>query len=548
MGIPMNTFLKLGAEPQETSGSAPLHKATKKSPVSNKNMSVVQEEACSQITRFISSDKNLPGKEIPEGGSGSKRVRGVMKPFSYGSLINIFDEYKGYVSYEDIYGIPMDVTGYSKGDALIDVEKHRKVLEFLLECNDPDTISQTLDLAMRVPCADMRMRVVDKLAAQYQKEVDDPDNHFDIPVMHYIDRALDLGKKCADECGDDEAFKDICRLGDEITDALSRIEHASQYILEEMANPNQRNLNELTPFPAERLATYPMYPRETGIRSTFRLFEQLEKAKTFEEISECMAILCEMNENCESKYEMTDTGRICEKDNADSVIESFEIALSVHGMSYDAVMETSIGASMREAGRNARNAVRTGSTKIAKATASTKATAKKISEPMVKMISDTWEKAKKVDEDERRKMIIQGGIMPKIFRWIKRSILIMAGAAVGTAVPVASVITAISFIAWICTDKLLDRRVKNQILKELDDEIEICNEKIDDARGDASKEAKYKLIRIRNKLKRTQDRIRFNLKNDSREDDIVTSKSAREKDTKEVESLKKKEKKEDDDF
>ena len=45
---------------------------------------------------------------------------------------------------------------------------------------------------------------------------------------------------------------------------------------------------------------------------------------------------------------------------------------------------------------------------------------------------------------------------------MKRSILILAGAAAGTVVPVASVITAIAFIAWICTDKRLDRRVKNQ--------------------------------------------------------------------------------------
>lgn len=534
MSIPMNMFLQLGADQTH---SAPSNKPT---PNPQKRMKPVQE---SKGLKPV--DKHLPGKAVPDGGTSSKQVRGVMKPIEYGSLIHIFDEYKGYVSYEDIYGIPQDVAGYPRGDALMEVDKQRKVLEFLLECNDPDTIGQALDLAMRVPCSDMRIQIVDKLAAQYQREVDDPDNHFDIPVMHYIDRALELGKKCADECGDDEAFKDICRLGDEITNTFSRIEKASQYILEEMANPNQRNLNELTPFPAERLATYPMYPREAGIRSTFRLLEQLEKAQTDEEITECMMILCEMNENCENRYEVTESGRLCEKNGCESVVESYEIALILNGMSYDAVMETSIGASMREAGRNARNAVRTGGKKIAKATASTKATAKKISEPMVRMISDTWEKAKKADEEERRKMIIQGGIMPKIFRWMKRSILILAGAAAGTVVPVASVITAIAFIAWICTDKRLDRRVKNQILKELDDEIEVCNEKIDDARGDASKEAKYKLIRIRNKLKRTQDRIRFNLKNAAHEDDIVTSKSAREHDTKEVKNLQKKEKKED---
>ena len=39
----------------------------------------------------------------------------------------------------------------------------------------------------------------------------------------------------------------------------------------------------------------------------------------------------------------------------------------------------------------------------------------------------------------------------------------------------------------------------------------MVNEKIDDARGDSNKQKKYELMRIRNKLNRTHDNIKFNL-------------------------------------
>ena len=38
------------------------------------------------------------------------------------------------------------------------------------------------------------------------------------------------------------------------------------------------------------------------------------------------------------------------------------------------------------------------------------------------------------------------------------------------------------------------------------------NEKIDDSRGDDNKQKKYELMRIRNQLQRTSDKIRHNLK------------------------------------
>ena len=121
------------------------------------------------------------------------------------------------------------------------------------------------------------------------------------------------------------------------------------------------------------------------------------------------------------------------------------------------------------------------------------------------------EKAKKADAEERRNIIIKGGVLPKVTRWLKRAIPISIGLAAGTVIPITAVMSAIAFIGWVCTDKELDQRERTKILRELEDEIEIVNEKIEDARGESNKQKKYELMRIRNKLNRTKDSIALNL-------------------------------------
>lgn len=134
-------------------------------------------------------------------------------------------------------------------------------------------------------------------------------------------------------------------------------------------------------------------------------------------------------------------------------------------------------------------------------------------DPMEKYIGQMMEKLKKGDANRRREIIVKGGVMPKVLRWVKRSIPLIAGAAVGVhVVPTAAVVSGIALIGLIASDKYLDAKEKRKILREIEDELEIVNEKIDDARGDSNKQKRYELIRIRNNLKRTQDRIVYNLK------------------------------------
>ena len=70
-------------------------------------------------------------------------------------------------------------------------------------------------------------------------------------------------------------------------------------------------------------------------------------------------------------------------------------------------------------------------------------------------------------------------------------------------------------IGWrvaIAIDKKIDEKYRRQILNDLELELKMVREKIDDAKSDGNKEAKYELMRIENKLEKDIDRIKFGLK------------------------------------
>lgn len=137
---------------------------------------------------------------------------------------------------------------------------------------------------------------------------------------------------------------------------------------------------------------------------------------------------------------------------------------------------------------------------------------KRTIDPMEKFIQKQYDTLKEKDANERRNVILKGGAMPKVLRWVKRGIGILVGATVGQVIPAAAIVTGVVFLGYIATDKYLDKKERAKLLRELEDEIQICNEKIDDSRGDDNKQKKYELMRIRNQLTRTSEKIRLGLK------------------------------------
>lgn len=122
-------------------------------------------------------------------------------------------------------------------------------------------------------------------------------------------------------------------------------------------------------------------------------------------------------------------------------------------------------------------------------------------------VSDVLNKIKKMDTDERKKRIIEGGFRVKLFKFIRNAFL------VGTAAMINPALAAIGILASVAIDKKLDYEVRKNIVREMESELEIVNEKINDAGSRGEKEKKYQLMRIKSKLEADIQRIKYNLDN-----------------------------------
>lgn len=114
------------------------------------------------------------------------------------------------------------------------------------------------------------------------------------------------------------------------------------------------------------------------------------------------------------------------------------------------------------------------------------------------------DKVKKELVGETQDEVISGKVF-KLSKLLKRGILAGAGMAV------APVLTLITLITGLVLKGRVKDAEKEKILNLLKGELEVVDEKIRDADSNGDKEAKYKLMRVRNKLRRDIDRIRYNI-------------------------------------
>ena len=312
--------------------------------------------------------------------------------------------------------------------------------------------------------------LIEKFKEAYKYQLENAEQYPDIPIVRQVSVMMERAYR--DSIQSDELNARYAMLESDLTQMMQTINTEAGFC------PNQKNMNELTPMdPSMRIQSYPTYPAEACERSCARLIDNIIFAKNDDEITEAFMVFARMENLVNEQYSVCGDGLV------------YEGKLSMA----------------------ARQKVRSATRKISKTARSVKTNVKKVTDPMTKFIDDTMDKAKKADSEERRNIILKGGVIPKVTRWLKRAIPISVGLVVGHVIPVAAVLSAIAFLGWAASDKALDHREKAKILKELDDEIELVNEKIEDARGDSNKQKKYELMRIRNKLTRTRDNVKLNL-------------------------------------
>ena len=313
------------------------------------------------------------------------------------------------------------------------------------------------------------------------------ENFSDIPLLKASGVVLEFVQK---RCGDNaEMLESVQTLSEAMAEL---IDTAYEEVKEEAAaggapvvtacpsttdtgfNPNPFSIGSLTPFPV-------------AARKVGSILSDITNAETDEELTEALLNFERVSSIINEFYEVSGNDT-----------EGFVI------------IESNVGRAARSAETKANQAFAKAAAKDR--TGGVREAVKRTLDPMEKFIQKQYDELKEKDANERRNIILKGGVVPKVIRWIKRGIGIMVGSAVGTVIPAAAIVSGIVFIGFICTDKYLDGKERAKLLRELEDEIQIVNEKIDDSRGDDNKQNKYELMRIRNQLTRTSEKIRLGLK------------------------------------
>jgi hypothetical protein len=123
----------------------------------------------------------------------------------------------------------------------------------------------------------------------------------------------------------------------------------------------------------------------------------------------------------------------------------------------------------------------------------------------LKKEQDFTKEIDKWDDNRRKKFLLKPGFRHRIFKNLKLAILYGSAAQVKLFyVPVVMVLRHFS------KDK--DMRIKNELIRELDTEIHICEEKINDANSNGDQQEKYRLMRIKAKLDAEKNRVTVNSK------------------------------------
>lgn len=170
------------------------------------------------------------------------------------------------------------------------------------------------------------------------------------------------------------------------------------------------------------------------------------------------------------------------------VLES-KVLNAVHGAAKSgeqASRKASIGA--RKAGRQIRRV---------------KTTASKIPGHFDNLINSTFGALKRMDENERKRRILEGTLRFKLYRIIRNAALI------GTGFAVAPALTAIGILVQTIRRKGLDERARAKLVHELEAELRIVKEKVKDADSKGDDKKKYQLMRIENRIESDLQRVKY---------------------------------------
>lgn len=107
------------------------------------------------------------------------------------------------------------------------------------------------------------------------------------------------------------------------------------------------------------------------------------------------------------------------------------------------------------------------------------------------------------DEERKKKRMLDPGYRKILYKYI------IAAIEYGTAYHINIALVPVTFLIRYIHHSG-DRRIRNELVRELHTELKICDEKINDANANGDRQEKYRLMRIRDKLDAEVSRVRYN--------------------------------------
>lgn len=313
---------------------------------------------------------------------------------------------------------------------------------------------------------DFLYELIDKIKNTIRSEAN-YDKYSDLPTMKSLGYVKNILQT---EYSDDDAL--LSSIDDIFNSIESELEDIlDNYKIEQISemgcNPNLFNAYQMTPF-------------DVGSRSVMNVLTNIAMATNDEQITEALL----------------EFGRM-------------ETACNVMGPSILTEGKGAIAKKAREMAHTSNKFVNGKLKQTQRASNDVKVAVKKTVEPMERFIESIITKMRKADFDERRDIVLSNRVIPKVMRWLKRVIALLV---IGRFGDIGAIISAISLITWIVTDKHFDKQTRAKLLRELEDEKKIVDEKIEDAKGDENKQKKYELMRIQSKLNHDIEKIKLRLK------------------------------------
>ena len=161
----------------------------------------------------------------------------------------------------------------------------------------------------------------------------------------------------------------------------------------------------------------------------------------------------------------------------------------------------------RDLGRHIAHTVRSGAEKVGNAVSKVSRNVKAVVGPLMDKAKNLIDSIQKDRENLDREIAITDSDFAKLRRFFKETGLPTV-ASYFVLGPAWAVVTFMVSRAL----KSDDKKTRDKVVHELEEELKLTREKIEDARGDGNKEAKYALMRLESKLEKQISEVKYGLR------------------------------------